>query len=781
MAVIDTAPHGLGRGGHGARHALIFAITIFFAAALLFTVEPLMGKIVLPLLGGSPAVWNTCILFFQAVLLLAYLYAHALHRLPARAQLAIHLLVVAGAAAVLPIPTNPGAPDAAGPTWWLLRTLAVTVGPPFFAIAASGPLFQGWFSRTDHPKAADPYFLYAASNAGSMLGLLCYPLLLEPLLTRKQQSLVWTGAYGVLILGVAACGLVLLRRAWPVARNDAGAVAAESDPPTTLRTRAKWVMLALVPSSLMLGVTHHISTDIAAVPLLWAIPLLLYLLSFVLAFARKRHGGSAVWGRVLPVAVVITLVTMLALAHSPVLVIVCIHLATFFIAAMMCHCGLADERPHARHLTEYYLLIALGGVLGGAFNSLLAPFLFSTILEYPLVMGVACLLRPQLQADAAGRAWVRRFVALACAAALVVLVMAIDHAAERGLLTNNAVLDWARGFPILRGRIDDSVVIIALRAGVPAVLCMALLRRGGSLRFGVTVAALLVSTQFIGATGLVLARERSFFGVSTVAADPDGAWVQLSHGTTLHGIQAHTHPRHPDYNDSISLSRTPTSYYHPLGPIGDIVRMLKQTDRFHSAGFIGLGVGSLAAYAIPGVTFDFYEIDPTVIRIASNPAYFTYLSDARADPTVNIRIIPGDGRLGIAQPPGHTYDLIVIDAFTSDAIPVHLITREACQLYFSRLNDHGVVAFHISSRYFDLGMVLARLATDLGVFGLIRVDPQDLHSEGKRESTWVALARTPEDCAGLIATGEWKPLRTDLTDRPWTDDYTNILGIFAGW
>ncbi|HEX8292286.1 MAG TPA: hypothetical protein VF570_11045, partial [Pyrinomonadaceae bacterium] len=379
---------------------LVFAAALFVSAFLLFWVQPLAGKMLLPLLGGTPAVWNTCMLFFQALLLAGYAYALALTRwLPALAQGAVHLALLALAALALPVALSAaaagGAPAGASPEWWLLRTLLVTVGPPFFVLSASAPLLQQWFSRTRAESASDPYYLYAASNAGSLFALLGFPVLLEPALTLGQQGRAWASAYGALFLLFAACAVLTLRSA----RGQAGTgevrdVAPAASEPLSLKRRLRWVLLAFVPSSLVLGVTTHVTTDLVAVPLLWVIPLALYLLSFVIVFARGRTIPRGFAARVVPATAVLVAMVYLSGAARPAWFLLLFHLAFLFAASLVCHGQLADDRPAASRLAEFYLCLAAGGVLGGLFNAVVAPLVFDTVAEYPLVILLASYLRP---------------------------------------------------------------------------------------------------------------------------------------------------------------------------------------------------------------------------------------------------------------------------------------------------------------------------------------------------------------------------------------------------
>ena len=752
----------------------LFTLAIFFSATLLFMVQPLVGKILLPVLGGSPAMWSTCMVFFQAVLLLGYLYAHLLGRYVApRWQRACHVAVLIAASLVLPLPIEIGQPDGADPQLWLLRALTGEVGLPFFALSATAPLLQHWFSGTNDPKARDPYFLYAASNAGSLLGLLGY-LLIESVATRSAQITGWSTAFWVVAALLTTCAYVSGRvpqaepaksgrrggtrirqgaRAVPVPvpvpKNEPRAGTGTGTGTLNPSTRLSWILLALVPSALLLGVTRHLTTDVVSAPLLWVLPLALYLATFIAAFSTAGFRTAEWWGRVAPAAVLLVLVLSLAEVRYPVLLVAGVHLVLFTVLAMLCHTRLAESRPDPLHLTEYFVCVSLGGVLGGAAVAFAAPAAFSSILEYPLAIGAAILLRPQsVRADNGNRSPSARW---AWRAAAVVLFGA-------GYWCVSA----------LNERADPNLVLIRASLAIPALAF--LLTRKTALLFAGTAAGLLVGTGVVRTGGEVLHRERTFYGVHEVTSQQNGDWHVLTHGTTTHGIQAFRG----------KLRMLPTAYYHPTGPIGDIVLTLSTENRLRDVAVVGLGAGALAGYAGDRVRMDFFEIDRAVIEIAEDPQYFTYLADARARPGATVRTTAVDGRLGLSATPEGTYDLIVIDAFSSDAIPTHLITREAVALFASRLKPRGVIAFHVSNRFFNLGPVLARIADDQGMLSYARNDNDvspERAAEGMRPSEWVVVARNESDLGQLARSApRWIPI-SGAGVRLWTDDYTNVLGV----
>ncbi len=746
---------------------LLFAVAIFFSATLLFMVQPLAGKILLPVLGGSPAVWSTCIVFFQAVLLLGYVYAHALStRVARRWQRPVHVGVLIIASITLPLSIEIGEPGGADPRWWVLRALASTVGLPFFALSATAPLLQRWFSQTNDPRAKDPYFLYSASNAGSLLGLLAY-LLVEPVATRSVQASGWSVGFWALAALVAGCGYASLRRELRT-RDDVRLGVGSA---VSLSQRALWIVLALVPSVLLLGVTQHLATDVVSVPLLWVVPLALYLVTFMAAFSTRGFGSARRWGSVAPLVALLVLVLSLGQVRYPILMITLVHLAAFTVLAMLCHTRLAGSRPDPTHLTGYFVCVSFGGVLGGAAAALVAPAVFSSILEYPLAIAAAILLRPQsVQADHMAESPARRWAWRASAAMLLVVgywcVIAFNES------TNLKQLTPSLGFTRLQALIGDAEITErVVRASFAIPVGLMLFTPRAALLFAGAAAGLLVGGGVTGTGGEVLHRERTFFGVHEVTSIRNGDWHVLTHGTTTHGLQA--------FHGKLQV--LPTVYYHPSGPIGDVVFTLSPAGRFRDVGVVGLGAGALAAYAGNGVRMDFFEVDEAVIRIAENTRYFTYLADARARPGATVRTTAIDGRLGLRAMPAASYDLIVIDAFSSDAIPTHLITREAVAMYESRLKARGMIAFHVSNRFFDLSPVVARIAADRGLVCYGRQDTDvspEKAAQAKWPSIWVVLARDENDVGQIAHSGQrWLRLVSDAGDPLWTDDYANVLGV----
>ena len=722
-----------------------FAAAALASAALLFVVEPLVAKAALPALGGSPAVWNGCMLFFQAALLAGYLYAHLLaRRAPWRVQVGIHAAVLALPLLTLPLRSVgdvvPPRPDA--PLAWLLASLTVTVGPAFVVLSSTAPLLGRWLGEIRGTEGRDPYWLYAASNAGSFVGLLAYPVVVEPLLSLRTQRLLWSAAYVLAALLSLACGLPLLRmRGRPAPERTAGTR-------SSARERLLWVALAAVPSSAMLGTTQHITTDVAAIPLLWVVPLGIYLLTFVVAFARSSRTPPRFLSTVLAVLAVAVVASLSVYARAAGAWLLPLHLLALLVLGLVLHGELARRRPHQAELTTFSLLIAVGGVAGGAFNALLAPRLFESVLEYPLVLLVACLLRPM----AVQRPRIARELAIAAVAVVAVVVASF---AIRASLPPSLQREWAAA------------------VAVPVAACLPLVRWRVSFALALTVLLAVVWLQTTGARSLLYAR-RTFFGVHrvhlrtgpAVGGGPGLPFHVLSHGSTRHGAQPWT----------AELRRLPTSYYHPTGPIGRVLTAVAAEPAAGDVGIVGLGVGTLAAYGRPGQTIRVYEIDPEVVRIARTPRWFTYLADTRA----RVETVLGDGRLSLARERAGRFRVLVVDAFSSDAIPVHLLTREAVATYVRALAGDGVLAIHLTNLHLDLVPVVDGIARELDLVGLWvdnEVETEQQLREGKAASRWAFLARGDRGLAPVRAVLGGSPLPSGAQGAPWTDDWSNLLSV----
>ena len=724
---------------------LAFGATLFLSAFLMFSLEPYVGRLLLPLLGGTPAVWNTCILFFQAVLLAGYAWAHLGPAIGGeRRQMAAHGALVVVSLLFVPVGLRLGGrtPDPHHPIPWLLGTLTLSVGLPFLVLAATAPLVQRWFSQGTHRGARDPYFLYAASNLGSLAGLLLYPTVIERLLPLHAQSAGWTVGYIGLALMTAACAF----GAWRVSGGTGMAPEpgpADAAPAQTSsrkwRERGRWVLLAAAPSSLLLGLTTYLTTDIAAIPLLWVIPLSLYLLTFIIAFAQPPLVPRAFAVRWQPMLAVVLIIFLFWGDMFAVTALLPVHLLAFFLTALLCQSTLAEARPGAARLTEYYLWVAAGGAAGGLFNVLVAPVAFRSVLEYPLVLALAGGIgaaagRPRMR----WRELILPLLAIPILLAARRVILALD---ERATAPPAGVLAIA-----VLGSVLGALAFYRER-GRPAVLSAAL--------------ATLVLAGYVteGSSRNVLDLERDFFGVKGVALDSTGRGHILYHGKTKHGAQQLTP----------SLRRTPVSYYARSGPAGELFAGLPAGRRAH-VGVIGLGAGALAAYARPGERWTFFELDPAVERIARDTLFFTYLADSPA----STRVVLGDGRLTLAGEPDGSLDLLVLDAFSSDAIPTHLLTREAVGLYFRKLAPGGAVLVHLSNRYLDLVPVLGGLVHDAGLVGwwrFARGSAADFADPAK----WAIVARRREDAGSIGSDHRWRALPPSA-GRVWTDEYSNVLG-----
>jgi len=721
----------------------VFIFTLFLSSSLLFMVQPMFAKMALPMLGGSPGVWNLCMLFFQATLLAGYGYAHLTSRwLGVKKQAMLHLGVMVVPMLMLPmaIPEGWVAPRESDPTLWLLALLGVVVGLPFFAVSTMGPLMQKWFASTGHPHADDPYFLYAASNLGSMLALLAYPVLLEPLFRLSGQSNLWAAGYVGLVVMTGTCAMFVLRTASDQEQVDAAPVE-----PLTWKRRLRWTALAFVPSSLMLAVTTYFTSDIASVPLLWIIPLALYLLTFILVFAQTKILKHKWMIYSLPTLMLVLVLLLIIGANNPVWLIAPWHILTFFVVTMVCHGELAEDRPETAHLTEFYLIMSFGGVLGGLFNALVAPLAFDSAAEYPITLVLAALLLParnedgEWKTDLAPPAIVG-IIAVGCS--LVPRFVDIPLPAMESLIAG----------------------------GIPIALCLTLVER--PIRFGLGLAAIFgAATLNPIYEGSLLFAERSFFGIHRVTHWQDKGLNALMHGTTLHGLQF--------VEDGKPVrSEVPMTYYHRTGPAGQVLQTLPKS-RQMSLGMIGLGTGSLVSYADKGQKITYYEIDPMVTWIADESPYFSYMRDARAR-GVELEVIHGDARLTLAEA-DEIYDVLVIDAFSSDSVPVHLLTVEAFRdVYLPKVDAEGFMLMNVSSRYLDLLPVLANLATELDLVLYEQEDEvmtPELRAEGKELARWVIMGRERAHLEPMVSDERWIVHDGPEPGPLWTDDFSNIMSV----
>jgi len=717
----------------------VHTVAIFLSAALLFSVQPLFARMVLPSLGGAPAVWNSCLFFFQGVLLAGYLYVHVTSRfLTARRQLILHGAVLFLPLLCLPIVLRQPL-EGGDPVLRLLVILGVSLGGPVFAVCTTTPLLQKWFSAGNHPLAEDPYFLYSASNLGSMVALLSYPILLEPNLSLAQQSLMWSCGYGAVGVLTLACGVMLWRQE-PQPLSVAPTAEDDLSPEEPGRSRWLWVVFSFVPASWLLAVTTKVTGDLVPIPMLWVVPLSIYLLTYILAFSRWQPLSHVWMVRSFPVAVLL----LLFLRSDSVLQDMVKHLAVFFVGAMVFHGELARRRPGTSRLTEFYVWMAVGGLLGGMFNSLVGPLLFPSFWEYPLTLVLACLLfwRFRSEHDPKDRNW-WVFLPEGLAVAVVLLVS------------------------IARGSLVDGLV-----TAVPLVV-LGFLAKRLTLVFALAVGAVLLATEFADMfqdQKSVLHAERTFFGVHRVLRDADTGFHELHHGRTMHGMQC-VEP---------SRRREPLAYFHRSGPLGQVFGEFSGENAKSRIAVVGLGTGTIVAYREPGQHFTFYEIDPAIQRIAESPDLFTYLSDSGNDA---YDIVLGDGRVMLARAQDRSFGMIILDAFSSDVIPVHLLTREALALYYRKLADDGFLVIHISNPHVSLGTVLGNLAADAGSRCWICRDqfvPTDQRETGREPTLYAVIARDESHLGGLLGSGSdlpWIEITPDEPGPAWTDDFSDVFNI----
>ena len=848
----------------------LFGVTLFVSATLLFLVQPMVGKMILPLLGGTPAVWNTCMVFFQALLLAGYFYAHKTSTaLPTRRQVVVHtgvMLAAAGALAVgaalipnhspVPIVKSLAPQGSSVPFFGVIALLAAAIGLPFFTISTTAPLLQKWFSETGHPSAKDPYFLYAASNFGSLLALVAYPLVVEPNLRLVEQAWVWAvGFFGLVVL-IVQCGKAVKNappRA-PVTQPKAAESPATLDPSPGWATKVRWLLLAAVPSSLMLATTTDVTTDIVSMPLLWVVPLALYLITFIIVFSKTVGPRVHLYATLMTPVAILLMVFLRMSGNVPESSLsvsfklqVGLELATFFLVALTCHGELARTRPAPAHLTEFYLIMSFGGMLGGLFNALFAPIAFKFITEYPISLVAGCFLLPpvsQLLNPTAPRDPYRWTV--------WDLVLPLLFFAAARFLSSwydyvQAVASW-----LVRstgGRVPVNTVATVLAFGLPTLVCYFLVEK--PIRFGLCVAALWVGTYWTFAESEnKVAPEfrtyytRSFFGTMKVELDrvgppwsdpdageepvpPSAPFRRLIHGTTVHGAQPNYYDEETGQlspaagseaaalwllgangpADALALAwvarphwesphRDPVTYYHRTGPVGAMFRAFRRHTADGLIGTtdvacVGLGTGSVSAYGMPGQKMTFFEIDQAVVNLVRPPKYFTYLHEAEKQ-GVDVEFLMGDARLTLEQT-DRKWGIMLVDAFSSDSIPAHLLTKEAVALYLNRLEPNGLLALHISNRYLTLEPVVERIIREFPEYGALVMHDSTLYDSlpyparlkkpeysGKYSSGWVVIGRPAALAPFRADEDHWKPLEKRETVGLWTDDYTPIKNVLTG-
>lgn len=726
--------------------AVVSVVAAFVASACLFLIELFAGKQLLPRFGGAPGVWITCLAFFQLALVAAYCHADRLiRRWSPGNQVGLQAMLFAAAAIVAPLGLGAAlTEDMQGQLpvpLIVLLMLAASIGPAFFAVATLAPLFGHWRSRwgqaatlAGESRADSAYGLYAAGNAGSFAALVAYPLVIEPVAGLASQAELAARLYAVVAVLTIACGW------FAASRSRDAAVITPADPPRPVGWPIwlRWAALAAVPASWLSGLTTYATVEVAPIPLLWVVPLAVYLASFVVVFApggrRLRHLEQPA----VMAAVGLAAWLLAGNVEQPTWSVLIAHLAAFFVVCVGLHGVLVDERPPANQLSSMYLAMAAGGACGGLFNAMVAPAVFDAHHEFPLAIALAAALLPALaDTSPSPRRWL--IVAGPAVIASALAVLAPWLAAPRWA--------WLAALAVLLG-----VALVVLRRA----------------ERGLVVAAVFIVAFFMGETfQQVIHRSRTFFGVLRVCDAANGPSRTLVHGGITHGVQL--------VSDDPERRRIPLSYYAEAGPLGSVFRGLQAVRPIRRAGVAGLGIGTVAAYAEPGQEFVFFEIDPEVVRIARNPDWFTFLADCRGD----VRVVVDDARLALAREPDASLDLLVVDAFTGDSVPTHLLTREAVALYGRVLGPDGVIALHVSNKYLDFVPVVERLAADGGWMALRGLDGDVPAEFARSPSEWMALSRSLDVIKAIYAAPtsdrwRWQPCAEDPSGRPWTDDHTAV-------
>lgn len=730
----------------------LFLITILTGSFLLFLVQPMIARMALPRLGGAPAVWNSAMLVYQALLLAGYAYAHRLTQSAPRRQAIIHIALFAVAILWLPIGLANLQPPADGsPIFWVPWLLIASIGPLFFVVAAQAPLMQRWYSLSGNK--GEPYALYAASNVGSFGGLIAYPILVEPFTTLQSQKWIWSGIYLALMALVFICALQLWRKA---GTSTAPTEAASTLVPIGWRRRLYWIILAAVPSGLMLSTTSHLTTDLMAMPLIWVIPLGIYLLSFSVAFADNQK--PAYWiSRFAPIVLIISAAFVFVVWGKAAIGGLTASLSLLFIVAVALHNEMYRTRPAPAQLTSFYLMMSVGGVLGGFFCAIVAPLLFDWTWEHPILILMAAALLPAIP------------------------LLHLNETDKRLPVIMTAIGAIALALGLFGGisePVESSFTKILLAA---TIITLGIAVAGFRIPFLLAVAGLLTINGgwYSVQQSLDGVRMRSYFGTYTVNASESGRVRWLNHGTTMHGMQLLDDPTRP------------ISYYPDTSGVG--IAMLNAPRLYGpkaSIGVVGLGTGTLACYRRPGQYWQFFEIDPLVIEIARERKIFSFLEKCATDVPITL----GDARLTLAAVPEGKFDILALDAFSSDSIPLHLLTKEAFATYRKALKPDGLLLVHISNRYIDLNPVVAAEAKANGWSAALRHDSptEQLMNRGNRASQWIALSRDPAKLAELTGkvdtvksryynSEQWLQLDAPGKTSPWTDDYASVLPHLSLW
>jgi len=744
---------------------LVFSVTLLLSAALMFAVQPMVGKMLLPIVGGTPAGWIVAMAFFQLMLLVGYLLAHILSKLSALQHGIFYVLCLVLGICFLPlslnahlsqIPGNPAAHDI-----FILLTFAVAV--PFIALSATSSTIQRLFTATDHASAKDPYFLYAASNFGSFSGLLLYPLLVEPLFAISEQTTILKFFYISLISLATICIFLSYtghRKSLKTAANPV--VPSQNTPPPVETSKAptspvskkrylQWLFMSFVPSSLLLGVTIYITTDVISVPMIWVLPLALYLLTFIIAFSKQKILSQKMLDLIHPHLVLVSIICISLFASDWLTgwFDVVFYLSVFTAITLSYHMRLAALRPleeNSKDLTGFYLMMSVGGALGGVLNAFIIPLVTNRLVEFPLMLLVSLLAHPAVK--------------LRSGPGIFLLVCIIMGA---GMLT---ITPPNLPFSIkdVLGLVLPLILLLAILSPIFPKLFILLKPES----FMIAAATIFIYAQFSHASLNQLLMTRNFYGTVRVfemdtplTSDESGETKYkvryMTHGTTVHGQQIMV----PEFE------KTPTAYFSEPGPLGDIFTQ----PNLKKIAVIGLGVGSMNCYAAPDREFTFVEIDPAVIDVAKD--YFTFLSACKS--AKEPRILLGDGRLELEKLADEKFDIIALDAFSSDMVPTHLLSAEAVQLYKEHLTDNGIIIFNISNRYILLDGILVAAAEETGLAHRFKQD-QTLNKPFTYPSRWFAMAKSEDTLKALDEKG-WKALERKTSVRPWTDDYSNIMSV----
>ena len=747
-------------------------------AATMFALQPMIGKLLAPWLGSVPAVWTTCMLFFQVVLLGGYIYVHWLtKRFSLRNQFLIHGALVAMSLFSLPLGLpafmTSNIPEAGFHAQWIFITLSLCVGAPAFVLASTAPLVQAWFGKTTHKLASNPYPLYVASNAGSLIGLLSYPFLIEPNLTLTTQRITWSLSWlsYVVLLGIVALQCWRYRKHTinfegpPQPASDSMDETSEVRFNIGISQKLKWLALSFVPSSLLLGITSHITTDIAAMPMLWTIPLAIYLMSWTFSFADYApwlHRGIQ-W--IAPLAAIAAAFVWSANFLEQIRLVLLVNMTALLTICWSLHRKLYESRPESTRLTSFYIAIALGGALGGIFNALIAPMVFSGFAEYPIALAMSFLLLPGIKSFTVTNHSNSKLAFLWQQGVIVAIIVLCTTALSKHAHQSIRWDVWS--FDNLSSRLGWTTDQLEKWAEFALPLIPAVLLFGRPKLQAAAIGAALFVGGWINQSSNVIFRERSFFGVLSVREyNHHGLVHSLVHGGIMHGEQWMS-----DEGDRFEAR----SYYHKDGPLGDVMDIMARKKDTYSTAAIGLGTGSVAAYGQSNRPITFFEIDSAVETIARNKRYFTYVSDC-LDRGCPLEVRIGDARVTMAKS-DDLFDLIVVDAFSSDSIPLHLITKEAIDGWLRHLHPDGVVAYHVSNRYIDLSPVLGNAAAAVGVSAYQRYEVHGDKDVGHSGSNWVILVADPIVARWFVSDPDWSEVPTRPEIPVWTDDFASVLPV----